>query len=173
MNRLYRFLFAAAPLLLVSVQPPAFASSHSKAGHGRAKCEKPKKRGGFMRGLAGRVAGVGLGQVGIPSGIAGLAFPISSLITDAIASRLDCKEQVQAATATTQATRGGVGTSSSWQSETRPDVSGTSTVIAQNNRSDGASCMTVNDVIIVNGEEVTAAKTMCRAPGASGYTLAA
>ena len=87
--------------------------------------------------------------------------------------KLNCKEQVQAATATNEATRGGVGTSSSWTSDTRQDVSGRSTVMAQNNRSDGASCMTVNDVVIVEGEETTVAKTMCRAPGASGYTLAA
>src|SRR6185436_5224048 len=102
----------------------------------------------------------------------GVAIPVSSLLTDAIARKLNCKEQVQAATATTEATRGGVGTSASWTSETRQDVSGSSTVVAQNNRSDGASCMTVNDVVIVNGEETTVAKTMCRAPGASGYTLA-
>jgi hypothetical protein len=33
--------------------------------------------------------------------------------------------------------------------------------------------LTVRDVVIVNGEETTVPKTMCRAPGASGYTLAA
>ena len=33
--------------------------------------------------------------------------------------------------------------------------------------------MAVNDVIIVNGEETTVSKQMCRAPGATGYTLAA
>jgi hypothetical protein len=33
--------------------------------------------------------------------------------------------------------------------------------------------MTVNDVIIVEGEETTVSKRMCKAPGASGYTLAA
>jgi hypothetical protein len=33
--------------------------------------------------------------------------------------------------------------------------------------------MTVNDVVIVGGEETTVPKTMCRSPGSSGYTLAA
>ena len=170
---MYRFLLAAAPLLLLSVQAPAFAGSRDDTRVGQ-KCEKKKKRGGGLLGsLAGNIAGTALGRTGLPTGVAGLSFPVSSLITDAIASRLNCKEQVQAATATTEATRGGVGTTSSWTSENRENVSGSSTVMAQNTRSDGASCMTVNDVIIVDGEEVTAAKTMCRAPGASGYTLAA
>jgi len=171
---MFRFLLAVIPLLLLTMQQPAMARKHSGASQQRVECEKPKKkRGGLFRSIASGVAGAGLGAVGLPSGVAGLAFPVGSLITDAIASRLDCKEQVQAATATTQATRGGVGTSSSWTSETRPAVSGTSTVIAQNSGSGGASCMTVSDVIIVNGEETTASKRMCRAPGASGYTLAA
>jgi hypothetical protein len=33
--------------------------------------------------------------------------------------------------------------------------------------------MLITDVVIVDGEETTVTKTMCRAPGASGYTLAA
>ena len=69
--------------------------------------------------------------------------------------------------------RGGVGTSSNWQSESRPNVSGSSTVTGQQARADGSTCLTVRDVVIVNGEETTVPKTMCRAPGASGYTLAA
>ena len=170
---MYRLLLTLAPLFLLAVQPAeARKSDPNQPGQ---RCEKPKRSGGggFMRSIAGNLAGRGLGAIGVPSGIAGVAIPVSSLITDAIASRLNCKEQVQAATATNEATRGGVGASSNWTSDTRQDVSGSSTVTAQNVRSDGASCMTVNDVIIVNGEETMVAKTMCRAPGASGYTLAA
>jgi surface antigen len=176
---MYRFLLAAVPLLmLAAVQQPAEARKKSGASQASAQqqCAAPKKkkkRGGFLGAVAGSLAGSALGRAGVPSGIAGISIPVTSLITDAIASKLDCKEQVQAATATTEATRGGVGTSSSWESETRPNVSGSSTVVAQNARSDGASCMTVTDVIIVGGEETTVPKTMCRAPGAPGYTLAA
>jgi hypothetical protein len=171
---MYRFMLAFASLLFLAVQAPtAVEAKHRDASQPGQKCEKPKKRGGFMRSLAGSIAGSALGSVGVPSGIAGLAFPVSSLLTDAITRKLNCKEQVQAATATTAATRGGVGTTSTWASDTRPDVTGSSTVLAQNNRSDGSSCMAVNDVVIVNGEETTVSKNMCRAPGASGYTLAA
>ena len=37
----------------------------------------------------------------------------------------------------------------------------------------GSKCVTVSDVIIVNGEETTANKRMCRAPGAARYSLMA
>ena len=39
----------------------------------------------------------------------------------------------------------------------------------QKQAADGSHCMTVTDVVIVDGEETTAPKRMCRAPGASGY----
>ena len=169
---MYRLLLALVPFFFVAAQP-AEARERDPNQPGQ-KCEKTKSGGGgFMRSVAGNLAGRGLGALGVPSGIGGISLPVSSLITDAIVRKLNCKEQVQAATATNEATRGGVGASSAWTSETRQGVSGTSTVVAQNNRSDGASCMTVNDVVIVSGEETTVSKTMCRAPGASGYTLAA
>jgi hypothetical protein len=170
---MYRFLLAVVPLLFMAVQP-ADARNRSSENQPGQKCQQQKKHhSGLMGSLAGSIAGTALGRTGLPSGVVGLAFPVGSLITDAIARKLNCKEQVQAATATTQATRGGVGTTSNWTSDTRENVQGSSTVLAQNMRGDGASCMAVNDVIIVNGEETTVSKTMCRAPGASGYTLAA
>ncbi|MDB5668061.1 MAG: hypothetical protein JWL74_1011 [Alphaproteobacteria bacterium] len=98
---------------------------------------------------------------------------VATFLTDAIACRLDSQEQKQAAGATNQAVRGGVGTKSAWTSASRPGVSGSSTVLAQTQTASGGSCMDVNDVIIVNGEETTVSKRMCRAPGASGYVLAA
>jgi hypothetical protein len=171
---MYRFLLAAAPLFILAAPPPAGAQApDTRIGK---KCEKPKKRpgsGGLLGSIAGGLANRALGRAGVPSSVAGVSIPVTSLLSDAIIRQLNCKEQVQAATATTEATRGGVGTSAGWTSDTRPGVSGSSTVTAQNARSDGTSCMTVTDVIIVNGEETTAPKTMCRAPGASGYTLAA
>lgn len=173
---MFRFLLAGVPLLIVAATPPAFIGAEAvaaKRDRSAKACKPKKKRGGFLRSMAGAVANVGASAVGVPSGVGGVLIPVGSLLSDAIINRLDCKEQVQAATATNEAVRGGVGTTASWESETRPDVSGSSTVVAQTRRSDGGSCMTVNDVIIVGGEETTVPKTMCRAPGASGYTLAA
>ena len=168
-----RFLFACVPLLLLSVQPaPAFAKKRDGDAQ-TTKCQPKKKRGGGMFGaIAGGIAGSALGGWG-GSAASLLAVPVGSMLTDAILRKLDCKEQVQAATATDNAVRGGVGTTSTWESETRPGVKGSSTVVAQNSRAGGGSCMDVNDVVIVNGEETTVSKRMCRAPGASGYTLAA
>jgi hypothetical protein len=168
-----RYLFACVPLLLFSAQPAVYAKERSadSAGH---KCQpKKKKSGGMFGAIAGGIAGSALGGWGAPAAVGLLALPVGSLLTDAILKKLDCKEQVQAATATDTAVRGGVGTTSTWESETRPGVSGSSTVVAQNSASGGGSCMDVNDVVIVNGEETTVSKRMCRAPGASGYTLAA
>ena len=75
-----------------------------------------------------------------------------STLTNAIACRLDPAEQVQAAKATEEVTRGEeVGATSSWTSETRENVSGSSTVASKNQLADGTSCMNVTDVVIVEG----------------------
>ena len=73
--------------------------------------------GGIARGVLGRVGGG--------------ASPISScrsgsMLGDAIMNLLDCGEQQKAADATETAVRGGnVGDTASWQSDTRPGVTGT------------------------------------------------
>jgi hypothetical protein len=168
-----RYLFACIPLLLLSAQPPVYAKERGAQSAGQKCTPKKKKSGGMFGAIAGGIAGTALGGWGAPATIGLLALPVGSLLTDAILKKLDCKEQVQAATATDNAVRGGVGTTSTWESDTRPGVKGSSTVVAQNSRAGGGSCMDVNDVVIVNGEETTVSKRMCRAPGASGYTLAA
>jgi surface antigen len=148
--------------------------------------------GGALGGIAGVVGGRTLGTAA-RVGLAAVAIPVGALIGDAIASRLDCREQEQAAEATEQAVAGGVGTTITWRSETRPNVTGTSTVTAVEapvsasrnstvsttgtpaNASgtatptaaaspDSSPCLTVTDVIIVDGEETRAPKRMCRRP---------
>jgi hypothetical protein len=169
-----RYLFAFVPLLLLSVQPaPAFAKKHDGDAPA-AKCQpKKKKSGGMFGAIAGSIAGSALGGFGAPAAVGLLALPVGSLLTDAILRKLDCKEQVQAATATNNAVRGGVGTTSTWESETRPGVKGASTVRDQRASADGGSCMLITDVVIVDGEETTVDKKMCRKPGGGNYVLAA
>jgi surface antigen len=135
--------------------------------------EARRQRNSMLGALASGLAGSALGAAGAGGTVVGLALPVGSLLSSAIIDKLDCKEQVQAAEATNSAVRGGVGTSSSWTSETRENVSGTSTVTGETKLADGTSCVTVTDVIIVDGEETTAPKRMCRKPGESGYALAA
>jgi len=82
---------------------------------------------------------------------------------------LDCQEQQKAANATEEAVRGGVGTTSTWRSDTRPGVTGSSTVTAVDAHSADGDCVTVTDVVIVDGQETRAPKHMCRRPPTNRY----
>jgi surface antigen len=155
--------------LLLALAGSGAALAKEKVG---GSCENKPKRSMFG-GIAGQIANGALGRSGIPSSVGGVYIPIHSMISEGISRILTCKEQKQAATATQTAVRGGVGTSSSWTSESRENVTGSSTVNAQTARADGSTCLAVTDVVIVDGEETRVTKNMCRAPGASGYTLAA
>ncbi len=163
-----RYLFACVPLLLLSAQPAAYAKEGGRDSAGQ-KCTPKKKKSGMCRAIAGGIAGTALGGWG---GVAARP-PVASLLTDAIIRKLDRKERVQAATATDKAVRGGVGTTTTWESETRPGVRGSSTVRDQRASADGGSCMLITDVVIVDGEETTVDKRMCRKPGGGNYVLAA
>lgn len=159
---------------------PSVSSNTSSSSDGCPKGRSKSEGSAVLGGLIGQ----GLGRAASSAGISSY-FPIADVagtLTNAIACKLDPAEQKQAATATIEATRGEqgdaapppVGASSSWTSQTRENVSGTSTVVARNdNASGGMQCITVSDVIIVNGEETTADKRMCRKPGSARYALMA
>jgi surface antigen len=140
-------------------------------------CPKGKSKSAgssMLGGMLGSMAGSAASRAGISSFLPVSEF--SSMISNAIACKLDPAEQKQAAEATMQITRGDpkVGSSSEWRSQSRDQVSGKSTVVARNDvDSSGAKCITVNDVVIVNGEETTANKRMCKMPGSARYTLMA
>jgi surface antigen len=136
-----------------------------------ASCEqrrdRNRRRGRLVGGLLGGVAGmIGGGRNG--PALAGALIPAGAVLGDAIAGLLDCDEQAKAAAATEQAISGGVGTTTSWSSTSRPGVSGSSTVTAAARTTDG-ECMTVTDVVIVDGEETRAPKRMCRRPPSNRY----
>ncbi|GAB4479209.1 MAG: hypothetical protein OHK0018_10470 [Erythrobacter tepidarius] len=104
----------------------------------------------------------------------------SDQLTESIACRLDPEEQRQAAEATLEATRTdgegavpAVGASAAWTSRTRENVSGTSTVTSRDAARGDLDCITVTDVIIIEGEETRAEKRMCRAPGSARYSIIA
>jgi len=160
-----------AALLLAVPASPAIPATQATA-QDQAKCddtpEKKQKRsmfGGMMSGLAGGI----LGRAG---GVAGSLVPVTSVVADELLKLLDCKEQKQAANATNKAIEGGVGTEVKWQSETRQNVSGSSKVTGEEQLADGAHCVTVTDVVIIDGEETTVPKKMCRGKGDSGYRKA-
>ena len=177
-------------------------------------CPEGKKKSvgasilGSMAGsMANRVGGRFASFVPMPE--------FATILTNAIACKLDQKEQKQAADATLAVTRGddatgavAVGQTAEWTSGSRKDVKGKSTIVAVesipavvvgNGASNGkgkanansgsanngggngkgkqlasvSQCITVSDVVIVNGEETTANKRMCKAPGQARYALMA
>lgn len=137
-----------------------------------ARCDEQmarnRRRGRGIGSLIGTGAGLLGNQVGAPAGLLAAALPVGAILGDAIARRLNRCEQEQAAVATEEATRGGVGTTATWTSETRPDVIGSSVVTAAETGRDG-ECLTVTDIIIVDGEETRAPKRMCRRPPATRF----
>jgi surface antigen len=167
-----RVILAVSALLLTgmpTVEAPAAAPEQASEGGVGERCQNQqsrRRRGNLIGGLGSRV----LGRAGVPTSVAGVGLPTQELLSEAITSLLDCREQQQAAQATDEALRGGaVGSTSSWQSESRPGVSGSSTVTERTEIAGGDDCMTVTDIVIVDGEETRAPKRMCRRPPRNRY----
>jgi surface antigen len=144
-------------------------------------CGKGKK-GDKGRGVLGGLLGGAVDELArgarLPSFVPVPDF--SDQLTESIACRLDPEEQKQAAEATLAVTRAdkdgalpAVGASVEWTSNTRENVSGTSTVTARQASAGSADCITVTDVVIIEGEEARAEKRMCRAPGSARYSIVA
>jgi len=183
-----RAALLAIPLLLIPASLPASGPApapapalldspsleQSRTGESCQRRNRGRRTGGRIAGAIGRGL---LGRVG-GGAAANLALPMASMLGDAIMNLLDCREQEKAAGATEEVVeraeqaergeRGAVGTTASWESDTRPGVSGTSTVTAVET-SGGQQCMTVTDVVIVDGEETTAPKRMCKRPPSNRY----
>jgi hypothetical protein len=166
-------LLALAPAATVTSTP--LAAQPTAAAPGNAKqcaADTPQKKAkrGMFGAVMGSMAGAFLGSAGGVAGtVVSAALPAASMLGEELLRMLDCKEQQQAAKATDDAIRGGVGTEVKWTSESRANVTGRSKVTSQQQLADGGTCMTVTDVVIVDGQETTVPKKMCRARGASGY----
>lgn len=153
-----------------------------KRGADKAEnCEEGRK-GDIGRGILGGIVGGAINDLARGSGV-NRYVPVPQFtdqLTTEIACKLTPEEQEQAANATIEATRGAsadtapdIGSSASWQSTSRENVSGTSTVTGREKASGNADCITVTDVIIVEGEETRANKRMCRPPGSARYAIVA
>jgi surface antigen len=149
-----------AALLLTVPATPAFPAVQETA-QGQEQCaDTPVKKA--KRSIFGSVVGDLTGNIlGRTGALSSHLAPVSSVVTDELMKLLDCKEQRQAANATTDAIRGGVGTEVKWQSQSRQNVSGSSKVTGEE-VADGRHCLTVTDVVIIDGEETTVPKRMCR-----------
>ena len=160
-------LLLAAPATLVVPVTAVKAQTEAQCEDTPQKQAKRSMFGSILGGLANQV----VGRTGMDT-VAGGLIPVGSIVADELLKLLDCKEQKQAANATNEAIRGGVGTEVRWQSESRQNVSGASKVTGQEALADGTHCMTVTDVVIIDGEETTVPKRMCRGRGDSGYKKA-
>lgn len=164
-------LVLAAPATLTIPASAAIAQAEGQEP-GQGQCaDTPQKKA--KRSLFGNVlGGIAGGILGSAGGVATSLVPVGSILADELLKLLDCKEQKQAADATNQAIEGGVGTEITWKSETRRNVTGSSKVTGSQKLADGTQCMTVTDVVIIDGEETTVPKKMCRGKGDSGYRKA-
>ncbi len=172
MSRFCAALIALASVTAASVQAAPLPQNLAQLAATAAK-SAPCASGNAALG-AGVTAGASLAakKAGIKNAeVVGLV--IGALLTDKIACLLNPGEQTAAATATQTVVTQGVGAQAQWTSTSRPDVSGRSSVMSETKRADGALCRAVRDVVIVSGEETTVTKTLCRAVGATGFTLAA
>lgn len=184
-SRLALILGAAA--LAVSALP-AQAQLGNLFNSGRRGADKADacgegKKGDKGRGIMGGLLGGAVDELarsaGLPSFVPVPEF--SDQITESIACRLDPEEQKQAAEATLTVTRTDdaavqpeVGATASWTSASRENVTGSSTVSARDTGRGGKrDCITVTDVVIIEGEETRAEKRMCRAPGSARYAIVA
>ena len=158
-------LLAAAPVAVMVSAPAGAQNPPQQCADTAQKKAKRSLFGGMLNSIGGNL----LGRAGVAGDVVSLALPVSSYLTDELLKKLDCKEQVQAAKATDEAVRGGVGTEVAWKSDSRPNVTGKSTVTGEQKLADGGQCLTVTDVVIVDGEETTVPKKMCRAKGATAY----
>jgi len=175
-----RHVLASAALIATSLPAlPAAASATSiQSTVGSRNCQQSPARS-TRRSVIGGLGSIGRSLVGSNPVTRTIesAFPVQSMLTDALLDMLDCDEQQKAAKATddvtAQAETRGVGSSVAWRSESRPGVSGTSTVTAVDAPgAGGRRCMTVNDVVIVDGEETSMPKRMCRTPPSTRYARA-
>jgi hypothetical protein len=180
----------SATLFIALIHPlrvdaqPSGSGARAPAVHAtpsnRRSCGQPTDARQAQRRQQGQVAGAaagvlgGLLGVGVPVTV-GVSVSLTSFLTDALIDLLECKEQLQAVGATLQATeraeRTGAPTKIVWQSQVRPGVTGSSTAALEpKSASDGGSrCMTVTDVVIIDGEETVLPKRMCRTPPSTRY----
>ncbi|HZF94883.1 MAG TPA: hypothetical protein VEZ20_08410 [Allosphingosinicella sp.] len=157
-------LGASLPAVTLPAAPAAAQASQPDAQGRCANQESRRRRGRILGGIGG-----GILRQAVP-GAGYVAFiPTEEILSEAITAMLDCRERQQAVEATNEAVRGGVGTTSTWTSETRPGVTGSSTVTGRTAEANGGECMTVTDVVIVDGQESRAPKTMCRRPPTNRY----
>ena len=146
---------------------------HAVGGRRKARCDDTRKKKA-KRSIFGSVLGgiAGGNRRRSTSAAWSSLLPVGSILADELMKLLDCKEQSRRRTLPPKPF-GGRRTEVRWQSEkSRQNVSGVSKVTARAATCRWRHCMTVTDVVIIDGEETTVPKRMCRGKGDSGYRKA-
>lgn len=172
---MFRTSFLAIALVATSLAVPLPTTGAAAVAQGSGQnCQRRNEGRRRGMGVMGAIGGGLLGRMG--GGAVGNLLPMASMLGDALMNLLDCQEQEKAAEATEQVIeqageRGpaAVGTTQAWRSETRPGVTGSSTITAVEANATDGDCMTVTDIVIVDGEETRAPKRMCRRPPSNRF----
>jgi surface antigen len=134
-------------------------------------CKKSRGRGQLLGGIFAGIVGAAAGLDGTETLLAAAA---GAVLIGEIACKLSEDEQKKASEATfAVVAQERVGAVSTWQSPTRGGVTGSSTVTALNTQPTGRKCLSITDVIIIDGEETRVSKQMCRGDGQSQYAIMA
>ena len=176
-----RTALISASLIVASAVPvlPGASAAAAQSTVGSRQCgQSPARntRRGLLGGIGGAIAGGLLGSNRVTSTISSF-LPVQSMLTSALMNLLDCDEQKKAAKATEDVTARaevqGAGSKVAWRSGSRSNVSGVSEVTEVDRAPQGGKrCMKVRDVVIIDGEETTMQKRMCKQPPSPRYAMA-
>ena len=131
-----RWLVAASVAGTAGMMVPAMPVHAQSAEQCGVEARRKSPVSGMFGALGGQAAAMGLGRMGSVG---------SALINTALNQ--------------------GVGGSSTWNSDERKGVTGTTTVIAENKGKTGRTCRTARTIIIVDGEEKSVEQPYCSADG--------
>ena len=159
-----RWLVAASVAGTAGMMVPAMPVHAQSAEQCGVEARRKSPVSGMFGALGGQAAAMGLGRMG-SVGSALINTNVRSFLSDAIACALTGKEAEKAAASTNTALNQGVGGSTTWNSDERKGVTGTTTVIAENKGTAGRTCRTARTIIIVDGEEKSVEQPYCSADG--------
>lgn len=136
-----------------------------------------KTAGGKLGAAIGQIGGSYLSRAGVPDTglIADVSEQMGGYIGEEIAKYLTAEERRQAedaARSSIESKTVGPQSTRTWSSQTNPDVSGGSTVIAQKVGADGRECRTQRNYVNVKGKDVEQTETLCRDPKSGTWVVA-
>ncbi|NBS16519.1 MAG: hypothetical protein EBT06_05710 [Gammaproteobacteria bacterium] len=133
-----------------------------------------KEMGAALGSAAGVIGSSYLpaGAVPVGSAVQVMGNQIGGLVGEQIAQYLDAAERKQAEKAALDSLNSkstGSGSTQSWTSRTNNGISGGSTIIAQDNASDGRVCRIQRNFINVRGKDIEETDRLCRDPQSGAW----